>query len=244
LKPRPPRNSIPVYYRLKKLIQEKIENGTYEPGVAIPTEKILAEDNQVSIGTVKKALLELVNEGYLYRIQGKGTFVCGTVLRRPNLRYYQLIKDFGQNEAGLKIKLIERLPRERFEPVASHLRLRKNQHLYEVRRVFTFEERPLIYTVSHFPRPMFKGFMDLPTSFFEKGTLYEALERSYGLPTIFNQELFGVSLSDRECSRILGISEGTPIQYIEMLSFTYRERPYEYRKTYCLTNKRKIFRET
>ena len=244
MKPRPRTDSTPIYLRLKDLIQDGIENGTWEPGSVIPTERSLAEAHHMSVGTVKRAILELVNEGYLYRIQGKGTFVGGTILRRRNLRYYLLLGDFGDEEAGLTIKLLERSPHEGFQPVSRHLRLRRNQKLYKVRRIFACADRPLVYTVSFFPRHMFKGFMDLPTSFFEKGTLYEALERSYGLPTIFNQELFGVALADEECARVLEVPRGTPVQYIEMLSYTYKERVYEYRKTYCVTGERKIFRET
>jgi GntR family transcriptional regulator len=225
-------------------IQDEIENGRWEPGSAIPTERTIAEQHNVSIGTVKRALLELVNEGYLYRVQGKGTFVAGTIFRRHNLRYYLLLDHFDDEEAELKINLLSRRLETNCPSVCKLLELKNNQKLCLVKRVFTWKEFPLIFTVSYFPIQIFKDMMDLPSSFFENYTLWDAIEQIYGLPTISNKELFGVHFTHQEEAEILCVSPGTPVQYIEMLSFTYKKRPYEFRKTYCLTNERKIFRKT
>lgn len=66
---------VPKYYQLKKKIIHKIEMEEYTPGGLIPSERKLMEQYQVSRITVRKAIDELVVEGYLYKIQGKGTYV-------------------------------------------------------------------------------------------------------------------------------------------------------------------------
>ncbi len=68
-------NPLPLYYQIKEIILEMIENEQLEPGDAIPPERELCDIQGVSRMTVNKAILELVNEGILYRVQGKGTFV-------------------------------------------------------------------------------------------------------------------------------------------------------------------------
>lgn len=68
---------LPKYYLLKKEILNKIETGEYQEGSMIESERELMECYQFSRITVRKAIDELVNEGYLYRIQGKGTYVKG-----------------------------------------------------------------------------------------------------------------------------------------------------------------------
>ena len=93
----------PAYFKLQMMLQEEIENGRWAPGQAIPTERALAEAHQLSVGTVKKAILNLVNEGYLYRIQGKGTFVAGMTLQPESLRYYRFLEDFTDKEVELVI---------------------------------------------------------------------------------------------------------------------------------------------
>ena len=66
---------LPKYYLVKKSIVEKIENEEFQPGEPIPSERELMEDYQVSRITIRKAIEELVAEGYLYKVQGKGTYV-------------------------------------------------------------------------------------------------------------------------------------------------------------------------
>ena len=57
---------LPKYYLVKKSIVEKIENEEFQPGEPIPSERELMEDYQVSRITIRKAIEELVAEGYLY----------------------------------------------------------------------------------------------------------------------------------------------------------------------------------
>jgi len=74
-------------------------------------------------------------------------------------------------------------------------------------------------------------------------TLYECIEQEYGLPTISNRELFGIPEADQNLAQILGIEIGPPVLTVEMLSFTYKGRPYEYRISYFNIGDQKLFRE-
>src|SRR5689334_18796077 len=68
-------NTEALYVQLMTRIREGIMDGTLRPGTQIPTELELANDYQVSRGTIRQALLALVNEGLLERVRGRGTFV-------------------------------------------------------------------------------------------------------------------------------------------------------------------------
>ncbi|GAA2920763.1 hypothetical protein GCM10020221_16170 [Streptomyces thioluteus] len=65
---------VPKYYRLKRHLLEMTE--TLPPGTPVPPERTLAAEFDTSRTTVRQALQELVVEGRLERIQGKGTFVA------------------------------------------------------------------------------------------------------------------------------------------------------------------------
>lgn len=65
----------PLYIQLQKAVKTAIHNGTFTQGSRIPTETELSETYNVSRITVRKAIAELVHEGYLTKRQGKGTFV-------------------------------------------------------------------------------------------------------------------------------------------------------------------------
>lgn len=80
------------YKWIKQEIKEKIERHELKEGQVIPSESELCARYQVSRITVRKAIDELVRDGLVYRIKGKGTFVQNlekkdflifTVLRKP-----------------------------------------------------------------------------------------------------------------------------------------------------------------
>jgi len=233
----------PVYFKVQTDIRQEIENGRWKPGACVPTEKQLAETYRCSIGTVKKALLNLIHEGYLYRHQGKGTFVAGGTLRSEGLRYYRTQKDFLDQDHDFSIKFLTLKKIDGIEPYNRYLKLRSNQGLYELRRHIIIDAQPRIYTISYLPRELFKDLDEFPRSRFEKMALYLALEKSHGVPNIFNQELIGAVRATEEIAGMLDVEVGAPILFIEMLAYTYKERPYEYRRAYCLTDQIKVFRE-
>ena len=87
-------NLVPIYYRLQNDLREHIESGKWVPGKAISPAKKIADNYGISLGTAHKAILNLVNEGYLYRTQGVGTFVAGTTIRRESLRCIKDAREF------------------------------------------------------------------------------------------------------------------------------------------------------
>ena len=121
--------------------------------------------------------------------------------------------------------------------------LNRRQKLYEIKRIFSSWKKPVVYSISFLPHRMFKNLEELPKTLFEKVTLYKALEQNYGLPTIYNHELFQIGRADAEIADILKIEEHAPILFIEMSSFTYKDKPYEYRQAFCHTGQWKLFRE-
>lgn len=84
---------IPLYFQLKELVLNEIKEGSYESGAAIPTETELSEQFGISRTTVRQAIVELVNEGWLHREKSKGTFIC-----RPkiNQEFVQRLEPFNQ----------------------------------------------------------------------------------------------------------------------------------------------------
>jgi len=69
------RPTKPLYQVVEDHIRELIDGGTLVPGDLIPSEPQLAKQLDVSQGTVKKAIDNLVWERRLFRHQGKGTYV-------------------------------------------------------------------------------------------------------------------------------------------------------------------------
>lgn len=67
---------LPLYEQIKQQILQRIADSEWDSNELLPSEWDLAEQFSVSQGTVRKALTDLVNDGVLYRQQGRGTFVA------------------------------------------------------------------------------------------------------------------------------------------------------------------------
>jgi GntR family transcriptional regulator len=70
------REATPPYKKLRSILSKQIEEGRYLPDQAIPSERDLCRQYHISRITVRQAIAEMINEGVLYRKQGKGTFVA------------------------------------------------------------------------------------------------------------------------------------------------------------------------
>ena len=231
---------MPVYFQLQKKIKKQIEEGRWAPGESIPTERELSKTHGLSSGTIKKALLNLVNEGYLYRIQGKGTFVAGTTLRRRSLRYYRLQKNFRDEEASLKVELLNVKKIAGTPEYNKNLQISKDQGLYELKRLFLFKGKPVLYSISYLPQKLFPDLENFKDDFSKEITLYQLLEKEYGITTVSNKKLLSTAEVDSKTAALMKIPEGKHLLFIEMMSFTYKNKPYEYRETFCLTDEHKL----
>ena len=233
----------PLYYKVGVDIKDDIESGRWAVGEAIPSARRIAQERNVSLGTVEKAIENLVNAGYLYRVQGKGTFVAGTVISGENLRYYRMRTTFRDRDPQWKIRLVSLEVVPGRPRINRYLKIRPTNQLYRLGRTFILGRKPLVYNVSYLPRKMFKDFEAKVEGRLEKTTLYQLVETHYGLPTIFNQELIDLSVCDQETAAALEVEEGRPVLRVEMLSTTFKDRPYEYRLSYCLPGERRLYRE-
>lgn len=234
----------PVYFQVQMEMKKQIEEGHWLPGEKIPTEKTLADLYSLSTGTIRKAIMNLVNDGYLYRIAGKGSFVKGTILRRKNLRYYRMLSHFkNDEEADLTIKFIKLKKIKPSPELISYLNLHQNQKIYKMDRIFLVNYRPLIHCISYYPCSMFHQLEKIPISDFEKTPIYTVLENHYNVTTVHNKLLFSSATVDPKSARLLSVNNGASFLLIEMLSYTYREKVYEYRKTYCNTENQKVLME-
>lgn len=65
----------PLYQQVADAVQRRIEDGEFEPGQPIPSEKTLEQEYGVARGTVRRAVALLGERGLVVTIQGRGSFV-------------------------------------------------------------------------------------------------------------------------------------------------------------------------
>lgn len=143
---------IPLYFQLKELIMREIKNGSYKNGSMIPTEKELSEMFQISRTTVRQAIAELVQEGWVYRVKSKGTFVSKP---KVNQDFIQTLKSFND-----QIIYSGRVPRTEVldfkvvtpsEEVISALHLKPKQKAIYIHRLRYADEEPMVTVKTYLP---------------------------------------------------------------------------------------------
>jgi len=76
----------PLYLQVRQIIQQQLESGEYKEGHPLFTEQEFCQRYQVSRTTIRQAISELVRQGFLYQIPGKGTFVASDSTGRNGLK--------------------------------------------------------------------------------------------------------------------------------------------------------------
>lgn len=234
---------IPAYQCVEQALRKDIEQFRWQPDDLIPPEPQLAAAHGVSIGTVRKALHNLVISGLLYRIQGKGTYVAGSFVRCEKLRFYRTHAAFHVSEEQMPLAHFISCGNIAALPVANAaLGIDSSAPLIHLVRCMHLQGAPLVLIHSYFEAARFPHLVEEEAARFEKFALTLIIENDYKTPTMATHELTSAVAADAATAVQLGVLEHTPVLLIEMLSFTYNNNPYEYRQSYCVSD-RKFFRE-
>ena len=230
---RPPAVFAPLYRQIRNLLVDSLRRGEWLPGAAIPSETELAARFQVSQGTVRKAIDELASENLLVRRQGKGTFVATHHEARAQFRFLRLSPDRGQPIPASSRFLACRRVRASAE-IAAHLGLRAGEPLVHVRRALLFGEVPKVLDDIWLPARPFRGLSaELLAQY--KGPLYGLFESEFGVRMIRAEEQLRAVAASVDEAAALQVPIGTPLLRVDRVSYTYGDRPIEFRRGHCVT---------
>src|SRR4029077_2346627 len=90
--------AAPLYKAMKQRLTAAVTRSEWRPGEAIPAERRLSERFGISVGTVRKAIDELVAENILIRQQGRGTFVATHNRDREVFYFFHVVRERGPRE--------------------------------------------------------------------------------------------------------------------------------------------------
>src|SRR5262245_42446100 len=124
----------PLYLQLRDALAERIAQGEWRPGSAIPNESELAREFGVSAGTMRKALDLMEAERLLTRRQGRGTFVNDQCSEELAARFTNLRAADGSRLLG-EVKSLEITEAVASEQECLRLRLRAGERVYRLHRI-------------------------------------------------------------------------------------------------------------
>ena len=224
----PGRLGIPVLYReVKRHLIADIQSGRVAPGAALPNEAELARRFDVSIGTLRRAVDELVADNILVRQQGRGTFVGRQDRDRFMFQFFKIAGRDGSREfpqVRLHAFARSRATREEAQALALH----GAPPVYRIDNVLSLKGRPVIHDQIVIAASVFSG---LTQSVFEQrsGTIYELYQTAFGVTVVGADERMRAELVDETSAKLLGLGAGAPVLRIERVALTFDQKPAEYR---------------
>jgi len=230
----------PLYRQIKGLILQALDSGEWRPGEVIPSEMELASRFHVSQGTVRKAIDEMANENLVVRRQGKGTYVASHSDPRAFFRFLRLVPLSGSIEPTRSQPL--ECWRAKAGPEAARvLGLKVSDPIIIIRRLLEFSGKPVVVDEIYLSGEVFSE-LTLDMLKESQVSLYSLFEAKFGVRMIRAEERIRAVAADRSSAEMLGVAEGSPLLSVERVSFTYGDRPVEWRRglystaTHCYLN--------
>lgn len=188
---------VPLYYKLAEIIQLKIEEGEYKKGQMIPSERELCKIYDMSRITVRRAIDQLVTQGKLEKVQGKGTFVVSKSIVQNLGNIYSFSQEMEKQGKISSTVLVERKIILADNKLANHLGINENDEVIYIERLRCAEDIAVMVEKTYFKYDKYKYLMDLDLS---KETLYKSLEEKFGVRIDKAIETFkACQLNDYEC---------------------------------------------
>lgn len=218
-------------------VKRKIISKEYLEGNMLPSETQFMAKYNISRITVRNAIALLEQEGYVYRIQGKGCYVAG------NFRQQSLDKIHSYTDMILAAgmvpgrKVLSCLVKPSTKKEAALLHLKENDPVFVLKRIILADDLPICLTKATLP---YARLIDIDGFDFNSESLYHILESKYGYSVDRTAMTFEASASDRYVSEMLSVPEKTPLLIYNSTSYSKigkNELPIEICESFYLTNK-------
>jgi GntR family transcriptional regulator len=211
-----------LYVQLLDIIKRKIETREWDVSFRIPTEEDLCKTYGVSRATVRSALAELVREGYLFRQQGKGTFVKQVVsdilVMLTSFRELML-------EPGVEFSTEVRVQTTMMPigNIGNLLNISLNKHIIYIKRITVVEGKPVIIQEIHIPLHICP---DLLHENVAVNSLF-GLFKKHKIEITRLRNYFGITYLSTEEAQAFNLAEGVPTLLLNQLFF-FGETPVMY----------------
>lgn len=222
----------PKYIQIKNTLKNDIESKKYRPGDQLPTESELMDLWQMSRITIRRALMELANDGFSYTVHGKGTYVAEPKIsnRLPNLTSFS--RDVEQQGKVPFRKVLDLKTIKANSDVTSKLKIIPDDHVIYFRRLMLADDIPISLSDTYVPVSAITPY--------QNRFAFENLENRsfYQLLKDINCELYGgdqvitATCADVEQARLLTVEYGSALIMAERIAYNKEKIIVEYSKMY------------
>ncbi|WP_227765308.1 GntR family transcriptional regulator [Zhaonella formicivorans] len=216
---------IPIYFQVKQDLLNKIFSGALKPNDRIPSEATLAEEYGISRMTARHAVTQLVNEGYLYRVHGRGTFVSKPRVEKsfaPLTGFAEDMRARGYMPTSKVLLNAKEIPSRRVQEI---LELNNGEEVYRVKRLRYANAEPIVLQQAFLPVKLCPGLLEEDL---ENNSLYEILDKKFHLKLYRAKQKMEAVSASKEQAELLGIKKNSPLLSVTRVTFLENDTPVEF----------------
>lgn len=225
----------PIYVQVEEIIKENIKNKIWKAGVKIPSEKELTETLSVSRGTLKKAIANLVDAGYLIQKQGLGTFVVKDELEFPLAEglysFSEYLKSKGIDYENI---LISSSIKYATTKIAKSLNINEGDPYFCLERLRKVEGEIIMFIQNNINMKLVPG---IETADFSNNSLFAIIESLTDLKISYSQTHFAAISADVTKAKQLDIDVNSPILYQEQIVHLQNTEVIEFARVWLKSNR-------
>lgn len=219
-----PAVSKPLYGQVRESLLGRIGRGEWGPGESLPNEFVLANQFDVSVGTIRRAIEGLEESGIVVRKQGRGTYVSGQGANALQNRF-----TLWRSASGRPLQLTYQLLGVERRPISTSERARlmseEGEDALVVRQLVRTSARVIGHEQSVLPAVLFPALEQTLTS----GQHLYALLSDHGVLVARAEEKVRAGLADATAADVLTVAQGQPVFIVERLAYALDTRPVELR---------------
>jgi len=220
-------SSVPLYAQLGDILRERISSGEWKVDQMIPSENDLARMYGISRVTVRSVVNELANDGLLYRVQGKGTFVARSKLEMYGPAWGGVSRQLIASGKTITTTLIDFALVTPSDYMAKKLGITKDTLVRYICRVRYADGEPISIHKTWIPNQLCES---LKSTDVVETTLCDVMNYRFGLHSQgINETLEVVHATDFE-AQLLNIEVGAPVILMEGLGLDKVGHAYQLAK--------------
>ncbi|HAX72806.1 MAG TPA: GntR family transcriptional regulator [Firmicutes bacterium] len=218
----------PMYKQIENYVLELIKSNQIKEGEFIPTEKQLSEEFNVARMTVRTALNNLANEGYISRQRGIGSKVVSQHIT-DNIGKLSGFTDEMQKNGYVVSNLVMNLKIvEADEELSQQLSVEEGENIWKIERVRLANNKRVSYMLTYMPVKLFPNLRRSDCD----GSLYAYIKNQCGHKIMDSERSVRALISDPELEELLELESTEPILYICQVSKLENGDVFEYSHTY------------
>lgn len=220
----------------RAMVREKLERiitTELNSGDAIASERRLVEQFGVSRVTVRQAIADLVEEGLLERVHGKGTFVTGPQIS-SHLHLMSFSREMRARGLEPQTTVLDAAEVPADPEAARRLELPVGAPVVRVERLRLADGAPMALEVGHYPARMFPGLLQADLS-----SLYDVFAHRYNVWVTSARQTVSADSADARRAAVLQVAKRAPLLVQDRVTWA-GEHPMETSVSYYRADRYRI----